>query len=103
MSFSPRLSTAGQVDAIEVRGWNPVQKQSFSARVQRSGAATAALAQTGQKQIARGAGGQSERVIVCDTSVSSAEEARTFAEAMLSEQQLGLITGNGTSVGHPDI
>lgn len=102
MSLSPRLSTAGQVNAVEVRGWDPVQKQSFSARVKLSGA-TAELAQAGQKQVSKGAGGRSERVIVCDASVSSAQEAQAFAEGMLAEQQRGLITGNGTSVGHPDI
>lgn len=102
MNFSPRLSTAGQVNMVEVRGWDPIQKQSFSVRVQRSGASTAELAPTGQQQIAQGAGGRSERIIT-DAPVSSAEEAQSYAENVLSQQQQGLITGSGASVGQPDM
>ncbi len=103
MSFSPRLSTAGQVNAVEVRGWDPRQKQSFSARVERSRASTAELlSSSGQQQLARGNGGQSELVIT-DMSVVSAEEARKAAERILEEQQQTTITGNGTSVGQPDL
>lgn len=100
-SFSPRLSTAGQVNTVEVRGWDPVQKQSFSVRVQRSGS-SGALSPTGQQQIAQGAGGESELVIT-DAPVSSAEEAQAHAEEILSTQQQDLVTGNGLCVGHPDI
>lgn len=103
MSFSLRLSTAGQVNAIEVRGWDPVQQQSIGSRAELSRAMMAALAETGQQQIRRGSGGRSERVIVFGTSMSSAQEAQTLAEAELAEQQRGLITGGGTSIGHPDI
>ncbi len=102
MSFSPRLSTAGQVNAVEVRGWDPNQKQEVSARVESSGGATAALASTGKQQIAQGTGGKSERVIE-DVRITSAQAARDLAEKILLEQQQSLITGNGTSVGEPDI
>jgi phage protein D len=102
MSFSPRLSTAGLVNSIEVRGWDPIQKQSFAVRVEPSGAATAALAPTGQQQIAQGSGGRSELVIT-DAPVSSAQEAQGYAEAILAEQQQNMITGSGTSVGQPEM
>jgi len=102
LSFSPRLTTAGQVNAVEVRGWDPIQKQSFSARVERSGAGTGGLAPTGQQQISQGSGGISALVIT-DAPVSSVQEAQSYAEAILSEQQQTVITGSGTSVGHPDI
>jgi phage protein D len=101
-SFSTRLSTAGQVNVVEVRWWDPKQKQSFSVRVERSSAATATLAPTGQQQIARGAGGRSEKVIT-DAPVTSAKQALAYAEAALSGQEQTVITGHGTSVGHPGI
>ena len=102
MSFSPRLSTAGQVNAVEVRGWDPVQRQSISGRAPRESSVNSNLAPSGQQQIARGAGGQSELVIQ-DSSASSTQEAEARADKILSELQQGLITGNGTSVGRPDI
>ena len=101
-SFSPRLSTAGQVNAIEVRGWDPVQKQTFSARAERSAARTAGLAATGQQQLAQGAGGRSE-LVIADAPVSSAQEAQAYAEAVLALQEQTFVTGNGTSVGQPDM
>jgi uncharacterized protein len=103
VSFSPRLSTAGQVTAVEVRGWDPGQKQSIAARAQLPSATIATLTEAGQQQVRRGAGGRSERVIVSDASVSSVQEAQRLADELLAEQQRSLITGSGTSVGHPDI
>lgn len=102
MSFSPRLSTAGQVKAVEVRGWDPLQKQSFSARAERSMASTAELSSTGQQQLVRGTGGRSELVIT-DAPVSSAQEAQALAESVLADRQQTAFTGSGTSVGHPDM
>jgi phage protein D len=101
-SFSPRLSTAGQVNMIEVRGWDPVQKQPITARAQRSGAAANALAPTGQQQVAMGAGGRSARTFVY-TRVSSTQEAQALADGLLASQNLSLLTGSGASAGPPDL
>jgi uncharacterized protein len=103
MSFSLRLSTAGHVDVIKVRGWDPVQKQSIAVRAQRTNTMRSTLAETGQQQIRLGSDGRSERVIACGPGISSAQEAQTFADAKMAEQQRGLITGGGTSIGDPDI
>ncbi len=102
LSFSPRFSTAGQVESVEVRGWDPLQKQSFSVRVQRSAAAEANLAQTGKQQIAQGAGGQSG-LIIRDAPVSSAEEAKTYAETILAGHQETIFSGSGAAPGNPKI
>jgi phage protein D len=102
MSFSVRLSTAGQVNVIEVRGWDPIQKQSVSARAERKGAAQDALARTGQQQVANGAGGASTRVVEY-AHVTSKSEAESLANKLLGDQNRNLITGSGTSAGPPDI
>jgi phage protein D len=102
MTFSARLSTAGQVNSVEVRGWDPIQRQSVSARAKRSGPAQQALSATGQEQIAKGAGGASTRVIEY-ARVTSAQEAQALADRILFDQDRELVTGNGTSAGPPDI
>ena len=102
MSFSPRLSTAGQVDEIEVRGWDPIQRQAVSSRAKRGGAADNALAPAGRLQIGKGSGGKSERVIE-DAHVTSAQEAQALAEKLVFDQNRVLITGSGSSPGPPDI
>jgi phage protein D/phage baseplate assembly protein gpV len=98
-SFTPRLSTAGQVKAVEVRGWDPVQKQSFSAR---AGGAGSGLAATGRRELERGAGGRSLLVIE-DAEVSSVKEAQALAERTLVDLRQTLTSGDGVSVGRPDI
>jgi phage protein D len=100
LNFSGRLSTAGQVNSVEVRGWDPKQKQQFTATVQRSDSSV--LSNTGQAQLAKGAGGQSN-LLITDAPVSDAQQAQNYAQAIMSGQQKTLFTGNGTSVGDPNI
>jgi len=100
MNFTGRLSTAGQVMSAEVRGWDPSQKQQFSAIVQRSDTST--LSGNGRKQLAVGSGGKSNRLII-DAAVESAQEAQRCAQSMLTDQQQNLFTGSGVSVGHPEL
>ncbi len=92
ISFSPRLSKAGQVKAIEVRGWDPGQKQAFSAREERS--ETEESDQCGQ--------GSSE-IVYYDELVSNETEARNLAKAILSEKQKSIVTGSGTCIGEPEM
>jgi phage protein D len=101
LSFSPRLSTAGQVNTVVVRGWDPVQKQTFSVQVQRSGGG-AALAPTGQQQLAQGTGGKSE-LVVNDAPVANAQEAQAYGEALLAAQQQTVVTANGSCVGNAEL
>jgi phage protein D len=100
LSFSPRLSTTGQVNVVEVRGWDPGPQQAFSGQAQRSDSSY--LSRTGTQQLSQGSGGQSQ-IIITDASVSSASEAEAFAESFLSNQQQTLITGSGATVGNTAI
>ncbi len=102
LSFSPRLSTAGLVKKIEVRGWDPIKKQSFSGHAPQGLVIERDLSASGSQQIGKGSGGDSIRVIE-DSMVTSAKEAETLAEAMFSSQLQSLVTGSGSSIGHPDI
>jgi phage protein D len=99
-TFSPRLSTVGQVTAVEVRGWDPLQKERVAGRAER--AAGSDVAPAGQEQLDRGAGGRSELVLT-NPSITSAADALTAAETILREQEQALITGNGSAVGNPDL
>lgn len=94
ISFSPRLSKAGQVKTIEVRGWHPGQKQAFSAREERS--------ETDESDQSMSAQGSSETVYY-DEFVSNENEARKLAKAILSEKEKNIVTGNGTCIGEPEM
>lgn len=100
LSFSPRLSTVGQVNGVEVRGWDPVQKQAFSVQAQRSDSSD--LSSSGVEQLSQGSGGQS-MIVITDAQVDSASEAQAYADSFLLNQQQTLITGDGAAVGNTDI
>ena len=100
MSFSPRLSTAGLVNEVVVRGWDQVRKQRILVNVKRD-PTQLPISPAGLKQISKGAGGRSQRVI--DVPVSSFLEAKAIADNILRKQQVTAVAGSGTCLGDPAI
>jgi phage protein D/phage baseplate assembly protein gpV len=101
LNFSPRLSTAGLVNEVIVRGWDQIRKQRILVNLSRDSRGPASLSPTGLEQISRGSGGRSQRVI--DVPVSSFLEAKAIAERTLRNQQVTAIAGSGTCLGNPAI
>lgn len=99
LDFSPRLSTAGLVNEVVVRSWDPIQKQRISVSVKRANEKPSLLSETGLKQISKGSGGRSQRVI--DVPVANLLEAEALADSVLSNQQVTAISGSGTCLGDP--
>jgi phage protein D len=98
--FSPRLSTAGQVGAVTVRGWDPKNKQliettadHLDARMggRRSGAelVNAAFGAAAQVELGR--------------SVTSPAEAEQIARGLFNRMALELIVGEGACSGSADL
>jgi phage protein D len=98
--FSPRLSTAGQVGAVTVRGWDPKNKQlikitadNLDVRMggQRSGAelVNAAFGAAAQVEVRR--------------SVTSPAEAEQIARGLFNRMALELIVGEGACSGSADL
>jgi uncharacterized protein involved in type VI secretion and phage assembly len=100
VSFSPRLSTAGLVNEVVVRGWDQVRKQRILVNVKRD-PTQLPISPAGLKQISKGAGGRSQRVI--DVPVSSFLEAKAIADSILRKQQVTAVAGSGTCLGDPAI
>jgi phage protein D/phage baseplate assembly protein gpV len=101
VSFSPRLSTAGLVNEVVVQGWDQIRKQRILANRRRDATESVSISATGLKQISKGSGGRSQRVI--DLPVSSFLEAEVIAANTLRNQQVTAIAGSGTSLGDPAI
>ncbi|HVQ93793.1 MAG TPA: phage baseplate assembly protein V [Mycobacteriales bacterium] len=95
LSLRLRLSTAGQVASVLVQGWDPVQKQAFTATAGR-----AALAPEASTDPTGGAG---RTLLVAHANVSTVDEARSLAEAIMADQGQALVVGTGTTVGRPDL
>jgi uncharacterized protein len=99
LDFSPRLSTAGLVNEVVVRAWDPIQKQPISVSRERANEKPSFLSEAGLKQISKGSGGRSQRVI--DVPVASLLEAEALADSILRNQQVTAISGSGTCLGNP--
>ena len=101
-SFQPRLTTAGQVEEVVVRAWDPVRGREIVGRARRNDLLTAALSSSGRQQAARGSGGRSQTAAI-DRPVFSQAEADAMAAAVLSDITDSLITGSGSSIGRTEI
>lgn len=101
-SFRPRLSTAEQVNEVEVRGWDPKQKREVTGRASRGqGAPEIGIAQPGAS-IAQQAWGEA-KVAIVDEFVRSPAEAEALAQATLDELASVFVEAEGTCDANADI
>ena len=99
-SFSPRVTTAGQVKNVFVRGWDPNQKEAIVGKAERNDQSK--LSTVGQQDLAKGSGGNSELVIT-NAPVSSQKEADRLAEAIMQNMKSTVTSGSGSCVGLPSM
>lgn len=97
--FAPRMSSAGVVEKVTVRGWNPLKKEEIV------GEATPTSSKLGSKP-AHSATSPAFGSILSfevDHPIFSVEEAKAIAEAKLADAMMGYITGDGECRGTPEI
>jgi len=95
IEFQPTLTTAHQVGAVVVRGWDPVRKEKIEYRAELGELDTQAIAGGARKSFEK----RSE--IVADRIVESPAEARQLAVETLQQIAKGLVTATGSTVGLP--
>ncbi len=101
VGFSPRLSTAGLVTGVTVRGWDPRTKQAI---VGRAATGEERVQEGGRRkgsEIAAQLGQQAVRELT--RPVSSVSEADRIARAELNRSSDRLIEGTVESVGIPEL
>jgi len=102
ISFRPRLSTAEQINQVEVRGWDPRQKRAVVGRATRGqGAPQIGIAEPGA-DIARDGWGEAKFAIVNEF-VRSPAEAETLAQAALDEMASSFVEAEGTCLPNAEI
>jgi phage protein D len=99
--FNPTLNTLNQVSEVIVRGHDPMSKKEIVGRAG-PGSSSMGGTQTGAQVAASAFGGRREEVCV-DGPISTQEEADQRARAICSERALQLVTGNGSTIGLPDL
>lgn len=98
LTFSPRLSTAEQINEVEVRGWDVKQKKEIVGTAS-SGTGEPQIGVSGGAGIAQTAWGQAKLAIV-DEYVADASEAKTLAQALLDEQTGTFVEAQGTCLAN---
>ena len=94
-NFRARLSTAEQVNEVQVRGWDPKQKREVVGRAaQGSGAPQIGITESGA-EIAQRTWGEAKLAIV-DQFVRSPAEAEKLAQAALDEIASAFVVAEGT-------
>lgn len=99
LEFSPRLSTLGQVNEVEVRGWDAQQKKptvvgKASARNVANMGRTSGISTTSREF------GKTAYAVI-DQATTTPQEAQAIAEGQINRMALDYITGEGTIQGNP--
>jgi phage protein D len=101
LDFSARLTTMGQVEEVNVQGWNAKDKKEVVAKSrigderQMGGSASGPAA---TRRAFSGTGGAA-----VDTPVLSQAEADQLAQGWFGEMALSYVEGHGTCIGEPDL
>jgi phage protein D len=105
ISLSVRLSTAGQVAEVEARSSSTSQKTQIVAvaRASVSFPGIGKLSAAGVEQTTRGASGNARKVLHANIDATTQEEAQRYAEAELRRLRMNLVTGDGATIGNPEI
>jgi phage protein D len=102
-SFNPTMNTLRQVNEVIVRGYDLMTRQEI---VGRAGAGDEDTKmggrQTGAQVAAQAFGRRIEEVRV-ETPIASQQEADQLARAIYNDRALQFVTGNGSSIGLPDL
>lgn len=97
-AFMPRMSSAGVVKKVTVKGWNPETKELIS------GDASVSGSKLGSQTSCAGSGDLgNEETFTVDQPIWSAEEATILAKARLRDANLSFITGECEITGNPKL
>lgn len=104
IDFTPTLTVSSQVSKLTVRGWDPRTKQelAFTATADNLPAGQNSGGGDSGPQAADSAAGGRQEVLV-DAPVTSAQEARDLAIALLRERSYEFITATGRVAGLPEL
>jgi len=104
LDFTPTLTVSQQVSKLTVRGWDPRTKQvlAFTATADNLPAGqNSADGESGPQAADSAAGGRQE--VLVDAPVTSAQEAKELAIALLRERSYEFITATGRVAGLPEL
>jgi phage protein D len=103
LSFRPSANLAGQVGAAEVYGWDPKKADRFLGQAGRGDLTDLAGNQRSAGELLARIVGEKQPTLRIRQPVYSESEANTRAQAALNENEEEFLTGDGESIGLPEI
>ena len=99
MRFTPKMSSSGMLEQVEVRGWDPVAKKEIIA-VSKAESSSALGGKTGVSVSSQWLGGLSDdsshsKTFNVDQPIYSQDEAQRLADAKLKKANMNYMTGMG--------
>lgn len=102
LEFYPRLSSAGQVSEVTVRGWSPKDKQELVGQAQAGDEVSTMGGQESGAALVAGAFGAAIELLSAHP-VATQAEADQLAKARFNHLVLALISGEGVCWGRTDL
>ena len=100
--FNPRLSSAGQMSEVSVRGWDPKNKKAIVGKSHADDVASMSEAKRTGAALSWRAFGDAVELSSLKP-VAAQDEADQMARAQLDRASLGLITGEAACIGRTDL
>jgi phage protein D len=102
IEFQPNLTTAKQVNRVEVHAWDRVHKRPITGEAERENLETRGLPNArDQQQIARAFAEREE--IIADRPVDNRDEANQMAQETLERIAKDMVKGSGSVIGLPGL
>lgn len=105
INFTPQLTLSRQVSKVTVRAWDSQKKETIEYTADSKdlpgGGGASAGGTSGPQAAEQNLGGKQE--VVVDAPVTSEQEAKDLATALLRERAYEFITGTGQVIGLPDL
>ncbi len=101
-SFTPRLTIAGQVNEVIVKGWDPLTKREIMGKATSSETAPEINVGGQGGTVAAGVFSAAKQLIVREP-VASQSEADRVAQAILDEINAGFVEAEGVAIGNPKL
>lgn len=102
IDFTPTLNTSNQVGTVRVKGWDPLNKTTFSAEVRREQISRRGVGpEAGRDQIERAFRDREE--VIATRPVNSQQEGLTLANETQENIAKSMLTCSGSTVGLPGL
>lgn len=102
LAFYPRLTSAGQVGEVNVRGWSPKDKKEVIGKAKTGDEKSPMGGTASGPEIAEDAFGSAVSLMSANPVMTQAE-ADEMAKAQFNKRVLGFITGDGVCLGRTDL